>query len=168
MTTANPMVPTPCRPGEPPSGSSAATAEAVQAAPASPVISVVIPTRSRGQLLFTVLGGLDAQHGIERRAMEVVVVVDGAEKETAEQVRKGQWRYRLRVVEILFSTTDALEADIDRLSFVFDSRAVTAGASAGVAILGADAEAASSLEAADSAMYVRKAQRRHETKSAVA
>jgi diguanylate cyclase (GGDEF)-like protein len=56
----------------------------------------------------------------------------------------------------------ALEADIDRLSFVFDSRAVTAGASAGVAILGADAEAASSLEAADSAMYVRKAQRRHE------
>jgi GT2 family glycosyltransferase len=64
------------------------------------VISVVIPTRSRGQLLFTVLGGLDAQHGIERRAMEVVVVVDGAEKETAEQVRKGQWRYRLRVVEI--------------------------------------------------------------------
>ena len=56
----------------------------------------------------------------------------------------------------------ALEADIDRLSFVFDSRAVTAGASAGVAILGVDAEAASSLEAADSAMYVRKAQRRHE------
>jgi diguanylate cyclase (GGDEF)-like protein len=56
----------------------------------------------------------------------------------------------------------ALEADIDRLSFVFESRAVTAGASAGVAILGADAEAASSLEAADSAMYVRKAQRRHE------
>jgi diguanylate cyclase (GGDEF)-like protein len=56
----------------------------------------------------------------------------------------------------------ALEADIDRLSFVFDGRAVTAGASAGVAILGADAEAASTLEAADSAMYVRKAQRRHE------
>jgi diguanylate cyclase (GGDEF)-like protein len=60
----------------------------------------------------------------------------------------------------------ALEADIDRLSFVFDGRAVTAGASAGVAILGADAEAASTLEAADSAMYVRKAQRRHEHSAA--
>ena len=56
----------------------------------------------------------------------------------------------------------ALEADIDQLSFVFDGRAVVAGASAGVAIIGADAEAASTLEAADSAMYVRKAQRRHE------
>jgi diguanylate cyclase (GGDEF)-like protein len=61
----------------------------------------------------------------------------------------------------------ALEADIDRLSFVFDGRAVTAGASAGVAILGADAEAASTLEAADSAMYVRKAQRRHDTSNVV-
>ena len=56
----------------------------------------------------------------------------------------------------------ALEADIDRLNFVFDGCAVIAGASAGVAIIGADAEAASTLDEADSAMYVRKAQRRHE------
>jgi len=56
----------------------------------------------------------------------------------------------------------ALEAAIDRLSFVFRGRDVTAGASAGVAILGPHAEARRVLEEADSAMYVRKAQRRHE------
>lgn len=56
----------------------------------------------------------------------------------------------------------ALEESIDRLSFVFDDRTITAGASAGVAILDAHAEPGRALEAADSAMYVRKAQRRHE------
>ena len=56
----------------------------------------------------------------------------------------------------------ALEQAVDRLSFVFRGRTITAGASAGVAILGAHAEAGKALEEADSAMYVRKAQRRHE------
>jgi len=51
---------------------------------------------------------------------------------------------------------------VDRLSFVFRGRSVTAGASTGVAILGLHAEAGRALEEADSAMYVRKAQRRHE------
>jgi len=66
------------------------------------------------------------------------------------------------------SETDArakaasLEEAIDRLSFVFRGRTVAAGASAGVAVLGPHAEAGRALEAADSAMYVRKAQRRHE------
>ena len=66
------------------------------------------------------------------------------------------------------SETDAkakaasLEQAVDRLSFVFRGRPVTAGASAGVALLGLHAEAGRALEAADSAMYVRKAQRRHE------
>jgi diguanylate cyclase (GGDEF)-like protein len=66
------------------------------------------------------------------------------------------------------SETDArakalsLEQAIDRLSFVFRGRTVTAGASAGVAILGPHAEAGRALEEADRAMYVRKAQRRHE------
>src|ERR1700675_3321707 len=66
------------------------------------------------------------------------------------------------------SETDAkakaasLEAAIDRLTFVFRGHTVTAGASAGVAILGPHAEAGRVLEEADSAMYVRKAQRRHE------
>jgi diguanylate cyclase (GGDEF)-like protein len=67
------------------------------------------------------------------------------------------------------SETDAkakaasLEEMIDRLSFVFDGHTINAGASAGVAILDIHSEAGRALEAADSAMYVRKALRRHET-----
>ena len=57
----------------------------------------------------------------------------------------------------------ALEQTIDALSFVFGGRTVSAGASAGIAVLGPHAEAGRALEQADSAMYVRKAQRRHET-----
>jgi diguanylate cyclase (GGDEF)-like protein len=66
------------------------------------------------------------------------------------------------------SETDArakaatLEEAIDRLTFEFRGSNVRAGASAGVAILGPHAEASRALEEADSAMYVRKAQRRHE------
>ncbi|MCA1456726.1 GGDEF domain-containing protein [Bradyrhizobium sp. BRP22] len=56
----------------------------------------------------------------------------------------------------------ALEQSIDRLTFDFDGRSVRAGASAGVAILGSHSEARRALEEADSAMYVRKARRRHE------
>jgi len=56
----------------------------------------------------------------------------------------------------------ALEAAIDCLTFVFSGQTVAAGASAGVAILGPHTEAGRALEEADSAMYVRKAQRRHE------
>jgi diguanylate cyclase (GGDEF)-like protein len=57
----------------------------------------------------------------------------------------------------------ALERAIDGLSFTFRGSMVTAGASAGTAILGPHAEAGRALEQADSAMYVRKAQRRHES-----
>ena len=66
------------------------------------------------------------------------------------------------------SETDArakaalLEQAVDQLAFVFGGRAAKAGVSAGVAILGPHAEARRALEEADSAMYVRKAQRRHE------
>jgi diguanylate cyclase (GGDEF)-like protein len=66
------------------------------------------------------------------------------------------------------SETDArakaasLEQAIDQLSFVFDGRNVTAGASTGIAILDSQAEAGKALEQADHAMYLRKAQRRHE------
>ena len=56
----------------------------------------------------------------------------------------------------------ALEQAIDGLTFTFRGRTVTAGASAGVAILGPLAEPGRALEQADSAMYVRKAQRRLE------
>lgn len=55
-----------------------------------------------------------------------------------------------------------LEAAIDRLTFFFGGHNVTAGASAGVAVLGPNAQASRALEEADRAMYVRKAQRRHE------
>jgi diguanylate cyclase (GGDEF)-like protein len=66
------------------------------------------------------------------------------------------------------SATDArakaasLEEAVDALSFVFRGRKISAGASAGVAVLGPHAEMSKALEEADSAMYVRKAQRRHE------
>ena len=55
-----------------------------------------------------------------------------------------------------------LERAIDRLTFDFQGRTITAGASAGIAILGPHVEAGKALEEADRAMYVRKAQRRHE------
>jgi diguanylate cyclase (GGDEF)-like protein len=66
------------------------------------------------------------------------------------------------------SETDAkakaatLEQAIDELSFAFRGQRVTAGASAGVALLGAQSDAGRALEEADAAMYVRKAHRRHE------
>lgn len=66
------------------------------------------------------------------------------------------------------SETDAkakaviFEQAIDDLSFTFRGQHVTAGASAGVALLGAQSDPVRALEEADAAMYVRKAQRRHE------
>lgn len=66
------------------------------------------------------------------------------------------------------SETDAkakagiFEQAIDDLSFTFRGQHVTAGASAGVALLGAQSDAGRALEEADAAMYVRKACRRHE------
>ncbi|WP_430641847.1 GGDEF domain-containing protein [Bradyrhizobium macuxiense] len=59
----------------------------------------------------------------------------------------------------------ALEEMIDRLTFVFRGSRVTAGVSAGVAILGPHSDVERALEEADRAMYVRKAQRRHESQS---
>jgi diguanylate cyclase (GGDEF)-like protein len=54
----------------------------------------------------------------------------------------------------------ALEEAIDRLTFVFKGRSVVAGASAGIALVGATDLAAHVMEAADRAMYARKAARR--------
>ncbi len=56
----------------------------------------------------------------------------------------------------------ALEETIDQLTFVFRGQAVQAGVSTGVVMLDSHAEAGRVLEQADCAMYVRKAQRRHE------
>lgn len=66
------------------------------------------------------------------------------------------------------SETDAkakaavFEQAIDDLAFTFRGQQVTAGASAGVALLGPHSDPAHALDEADAAMYVRKAQRRHE------
>ena len=57
----------------------------------------------------------------------------------------------------------ALEDAIDRLSFVFRGSRVSAGAYAGVAIIPAHSDVDRVLDEADRAMYVRKAQRRHES-----
>ncbi|MFB9267074.1 GGDEF domain-containing protein [Bradyrhizobium erythrophlei] len=59
----------------------------------------------------------------------------------------------------------ALEEAIDRLTFDFGGGNVTAGASAGVAILGSHSDVERALDEADRAMYVRKAQRRHEAEN---
>lgn len=56
----------------------------------------------------------------------------------------------------------ALEEAIDGLRFTFGGRAIQTGASVGVAILDAHSSTRTAIEEADSAMYVRKAQRRHE------
>jgi diguanylate cyclase (GGDEF)-like protein len=53
-----------------------------------------------------------------------------------------------------------LEDAIDRLAFEFKGHSVSAGASAGVALLGLEADAADALEQADRAMYARKKQRK--------
>ena len=62
----------------------------------------------------------------------------------------------------------ALESAIDHLTFVFRGRSIVAGASAGVAMLGADSDPAAVLEAADRAMYTRKLHRKNAQSSAVA
>ncbi len=54
----------------------------------------------------------------------------------------------------------ALEEAIDRLTFVFRGRSMTAGASTGVTILAATDDAVAALERADAAMYHRKKHRR--------
>ena len=54
----------------------------------------------------------------------------------------------------------ALEDAIDRLTFVFRGRSLTAGASTGVAVLTPADDAAAALERADRAMYARKDIRR--------
>jgi diguanylate cyclase (GGDEF)-like protein len=56
----------------------------------------------------------------------------------------------------------AFEENIDRLSFTFEGHTVATGVSAGVVILGPHSDGAKALADADRAMYVRKAQRRHE------
>jgi diguanylate cyclase (GGDEF)-like protein len=55
-----------------------------------------------------------------------------------------------------------LEQSIDTLRISFGGTAMQTGASVGIAILDGHSETRTAIEQADSAMYVRKAQRRHE------
>jgi diguanylate cyclase (GGDEF)-like protein len=64
-----------------------------------------------------------------------------------------------------YAKATAFEEEIDRLSFAFAGSSVATGVSAGVAVLGPHSEAARALVDADCAMYVRKAQRRHESET---
>ncbi len=61
-----------------------------------------------------------------------------------------------------YAKAAALEGDIDRLNFTFEGHTVATGVSTGVAILGPHSDGTRALADADCAMYVRKAQRRHE------
>ncbi len=56
-----------------------------------------------------------------------------------------------------------LEQAVDEIAFTFRGHKVTTGISAGIALLGPHADAGKAMEAADRAMYLRKAQRRHKT-----
>ncbi len=61
----------------------------------------------------------------------------------------------------------ALEEAIDRLTFVFNGSSVVAGASAGIALVGATDVAVDVMEVADRAMYARKAARRGRVSAAL-
>ena len=92
----------------------------------------------------------------------------------ASQVRKSDVIGRLGGDEFAvllwnLSETDArakavtFEQAIDELRFSFAGNVVQTGASVGVAVLDAHSDARTAMEQADSAMYMRKAQRRHQT-----
>lgn len=106
-------------------------------------------------------------HAAGDRVLKAIVTTLQAQVRASDMVgRLGGDEFALLLWNL--SETDAkakaaaLEEAIDQLTFTFDGRTITAGASAGVAILDAHSEASRALEAADSAMYVRKALRRHE------
>ncbi|HEV7636760.1 MAG TPA: GGDEF domain-containing protein [Bradyrhizobium sp.] len=106
-------------------------------------------------------------HAAGDQVLKAVVAVLSREVRSSDMIgRLGGDEFALLLWHL--SETDAyakaasLEYAIDQLTFSFRGRTVKAGASAGVALLGPHAEVGRSLEEADSAMYVRKAQRRHE------
>lgn len=70
-------------------------------------VSVVIPTVGRSPQLCDVLAALDAQTGVDRGAMEVIVVGDGIGTKALEYLRPSEHDYGLRVVAILHAGTPA-------------------------------------------------------------
>lgn len=71
--------------------------------PTRPIISVVIPTHNRRQLLLNVLGALAEQDGIVASDVEAVVVVDGSDDGTVEELEKFKPPYRLVVLRQVHS-----------------------------------------------------------------
>jgi diguanylate cyclase (GGDEF)-like protein len=107
-------------------------------------------------------------HAAGDQVLKAIVVVLSSQVRSSDVIgRLGGDEFALLLWNL--SETDArakaaaLEQAVDRLAFVFRGSTITTGASAGVAILGPHAQAGKALEEADRAMYVRKAQRRHET-----
>ena len=88
----------------------------------------------------------------------------GGKNVTVKQSHGGSGKQARTVIDGLPAdvVTLALASDIDALGFVFRGSPVKTGASAGVAILNSHSDPRKALEEADRAMYVRKAQRRHE------
>jgi diguanylate cyclase (GGDEF)-like protein len=106
-------------------------------------------------------------HAAGDQVLKAIVAVLGSQVRSSDIVgRLGGDEFALLLWNL--SETDAkakavaLEETIDRLTFQFQGSTITAGASAGVAMLGSHVELSRALEEADSAMYLRKAQRRHE------
>jgi len=67
--------------------------------PTRPTISVVIPTRNRRQLLPGVLAALAEQEGVGASALEAVVVVDGSDDGTVEELEQYKPPYGLVVLK---------------------------------------------------------------------
>jgi len=106
-------------------------------------------------------------HGAGDQVLRAIVTVLKAQVRTSDIVgRLGGDEFALLLWNLneteARAKAAALEQAIDRLVLVFGGSAVTTGASAGVAMLDTHAETGKAFEAADSAMYLRKAQRRHE------
>ena len=71
--------------------------------PARPTISVVIPTRNRRRLLLDVLAALSRQVGIPLWEVEAVVVIDGSDDGTVEELEQYKPPYRMIVIRQVHS-----------------------------------------------------------------
>jgi diguanylate cyclase (GGDEF)-like protein len=138
-------------------------------------ISYIKRYRASGALIVLDVDGLKPindtfGHGAGDEVLKAIVTA------LSRQVRSSDLIGRLggdELAVLLWNLTEtdarakaaSLEQVIDRLTFTFGGRTITAGASAGVAVLDVHSQAGTALEEADRAMYVRKAQRRHETRA---
>jgi GT2 family glycosyltransferase len=64
-----------------------------------PLISVVVPTRNRWELLRVVLDALTHQEGVAPELIEVLVVVDGSTDSTSVELERALTPFRLQVIQ---------------------------------------------------------------------